>query len=85
MRGIFSDLHSAWVHRDLWLYLARQDIRLRYRRSKIGPFWITLSMAVFCLALGAVYGKIFKAETTEYLPFLSIGFVFWSGRVRYFV
>ena len=73
-----NDLFAALSSRDLWLFLAWQDIRLRYRRSKIGPFWITLSMAIFCLALGVVYSQLFKAETKEYLPFLSVGLVFWG-------
>ena len=34
---------SAW---RLWTSLGWSDIRQRYRRSVIGPFWITLSMAV---------------------------------------
>jgi len=35
-------------------------------------------MAVFCIALGAIYSQLFKAEIREYLPFLTIGFVFWT-------
>lgn len=73
-----NDLLAALSSCDLWLFLAWQDVRLRYRRSKIGPLWITLSMAIFCLSLGAVYSQLFKASTAEYLPFLSIGFVFWG-------
>lgn len=72
------DVISALAAYELWIYLARQDIRLRYRRSKIGPFWITLSMAIFCLALGVVYSKLFKMNLAEYLPFLSVGFVVWG-------
>ena len=73
-----SDLFAALRTHELWRYLAWQDIRLRYRRSKIGPFWITLSMAIFCLSLGGVYSQLFKADIKEYLPFLSVGFVVWG-------
>lgn len=73
-----NDLITALISRDLWLFLAWQDIKLRYRRSKIGPLWITLSMTLFCLSLGAIYSQIFKADVTEYLPFLSVGYVFWG-------
>lgn len=76
--GLLSDLADLIKSRDLWVYLACQDIRLRYRRSKIGPFWITISMAVFCVALGLIYSQLFKAEIQEYLPFLAVGFVFWA-------
>lgn len=73
-----SDLFAAIAAYDLWSFLAWQDIKIKYRRSKIGPFWITLSMAVFCVALGVVYSQLFKNEITELLPFLAIGLVVWS-------
>lgn len=73
-----NDLSDALRSHEIWANLAWQDIRLRYRRSKIGPLWITLSMAIFCLSLGAVYSQLFKSRIAEYMPFLSVGFVFWS-------
>lgn len=73
-----NDLLTAITAYELWSFLARQDIKIKYRRSKIGPFWITLSMAVFCVALGVVYSQLFKTEISELLPFLSVGFVVWS-------
>lgn len=73
-----SEFLAALRAHELWRYLAWQDIRLRYRRSRIGPLWITLSMAIFCLSLGVVYSQLFKADIREYLPFLSVGFVLWG-------
>ena len=72
-----SDIADALRAHELWLYLAWQDIRLRYRRSKIGPFWITLSMVIFVLALGVLYSRLFKADIDSYLPYLSVGIVTW--------
>ena len=73
-----SDFIDALKSYDLWSFLAWQDIKLRYRRSKIGPLWITLSMTIFCLSLGVVYSQLFNAEVNEYVPFLSLGFVVWG-------
>lgn len=73
-----NELINALMAYDRWSFLAWQDIKTKYRRSKIGPFWITLSMAIFCVTLGCVYSQLFKTETSELLPFLSIGFVAWS-------
>ena len=73
-----NDLVEALKAYDLWLFLAWLDIRLRYRRSKIGPLWITLSMAIFCLTLGTVYSKLLNVDGEEYLPFLSVSFVIWG-------
>ncbi|TDQ51111.1 ABC transporter permease [Permianibacter aggregans] len=78
MSKLSKDISLAIRSYHLWGYLSWQDIRLRYRRSKIGPLWITLSMALFCLALGFVYSKLFNADLKEYLPFLSFGYIAWS-------
>jgi ABC-type polysaccharide/polyol phosphate export permease len=73
-----NDLLEAIAAYELWSFLAWQDIRIKYRRSKIGPMWITISMAVFCIALGIVYSQLFKTEIRELLPFLAIGLVVWG-------
>ena len=63
---------------DLWRTLGWQDIRQRYRRSKLGPFWLTISMGVLVGALGVLYGSLFKIEIAEYLPFVATGFIVWG-------
>jgi len=62
----------------LWAMLGWQDIRQAYRRSAIGPFWLTIGMAVQILTMGLVFGVIFKTELTEYLPFLATSLIFWG-------
>ena len=65
----------AW---RVWGIMGWDDIRQRYRRSVIGPFWITLSMGVFILVLGVIYSRIFHTELETYLPYLTVGFVVWG-------
>ena len=65
----------AW---PVWVLMGWDDIRQRYRRSVIGPFWITLSMGFFILVLGAIYSRIFHAQIETYLPYLTVGFVVWG-------
>ena len=72
------DIRAGWDRRELWMTLGLQDVRQRYRRSKLGPFWITLSMAIMVLALGLLYGQIFGQDLHDYLPFLAAGFVIWG-------
>lgn len=74
----WRDLCAGWARRELWMTLAMQEVRQRYRRSKLGPFWITLSMAIMVLALGLLYGQIFGQDLSDYLPFLAAGFVIWN-------
>ena len=76
--AIDQDLFAAFRQWPLWTMLGWNDIRLKYRRSTIGPFWITLSMAMFILILGIVYSRIFHIAVTDYLPFLTVGYVTWG-------
>lgn len=62
----------------LSFFLGWQDIRLMYRRSVLGQFWITLSMAITFAAIGSVFGFIFGLPLPEYLPHLGAGLVLWA-------
>jgi ABC-type polysaccharide/polyol phosphate export permease len=61
-----------------WVLLGMNDIRQRYRRSRLGQFWITLSMAVTIVSLGVVYAYLFNIPVHEYLPYLAVSFVAWG-------
>lgn len=65
-------------HISLVNTLGWQDIRGRYRRSFIGPFWLTISMSVMIVSIGFVFGGIFKKPLDEYLPFLTAGIILWT-------
>ena len=62
----------------LWGMLGWQDIRLRYRRSTFGPFWLTVSMGALVGGLGVLYAGLFKVDVADYLPFIAAGFVLWG-------
>ncbi len=66
---------SAW---RIWGTLGWHDIRQRYRRSVLGPFWFTLSTAIMVVVLGMLYSTLFKQEIKTYLPFLAVGLVVWQ-------
>jgi len=72
------DIYRGFRAAPLWLLLGWADIRLRYRRSVLGPFWITLSMAVLIIVLGFVYSQIFHTDIRTYLPYLALGFIVWG-------
>jgi len=72
------DIAGAIKRYPLVGMLGWQDVRARYRRSALGPFWITLSMGVMIATIGLVFGQIFNTPMQEYLPFLTIGMVLWA-------
>jgi ABC-type polysaccharide/polyol phosphate export permease len=76
-RQALNDVVLGLRQWSLWTMLGWLDIRQRYRRSMIGPFWITISMGAMVLGLGAVYGALFKQDLTNFLPYVAGGFIAW--------
>lgn len=73
-----SDIISALRRYSLVGMLGWQDVRQRYRRSALGPFWLTISMGVMIGTIGIVFGQIFNSPMQEFLPFLAIGMILWG-------
>lgn len=74
----WEDIKKATLNIGLPLYLARADIRQRYRRSTLGPFWITISTGVMIACIGIIFGSLFKSPMSEFLPFLAAGLIIWG-------
>lgn len=73
-----KDIANALAGIRLPVYLAYSDIRQRYRRSSLGPFWITISMGVTIACIGTIFGNLFKSPMEVFFPFLTIGLILWS-------
>jgi lipopolysaccharide transport system permease protein len=72
------DLRDTVAGWRLWVTLGQNDIGQRYRRSRIGQFWITASMAVFIAAVGSIYAVLFRMELRELIPHIVIYFTAWT-------
>ncbi|MCX8956447.1 ABC transporter permease [Erwinia psidii] len=71
---LFSTIRSFHVVR----VMGSQDIRQRYKRSRLGPFWITISMAVMITTMGLVFANLFKTPLHDFLPYLTLGLIIWG-------
>jgi lipopolysaccharide transport system permease protein len=76
-RRAWLDLKEGLLGWRIWWLLGIGDIRQRYRRSRIGQFWITLSIAIFIIAIGTVYSALFKQPIERFLPYLATTYVVW--------
>ena len=81
-RGLVSraliDVASGIRLWRLWMLLGWNDILQRYRRSLLGPFWMTASMAIMVVSLGFLYAALFKTPIREFLPYLCVGLLVWN-------
>src|SRR4051812_23575276 len=78
LRLALDDVAEGWRLWPLAWTLGWLDIRLRYRGSMLGPFWLTLSTAVMVGSLGVLYSALFHMDVHEYLPFLALSQVLWT-------
>ena len=74
----WSDIVSGAAKSWLWMALAFQDIKLRYRGSVLGPFWLTISTVVMVASMGVIYSTLFNMSVSTYLPYLAIGLILWG-------
>lgn len=73
-----NDLKQSIASWRLWTLLGWLEVRQRYARSRLGPFWLTVSMGVLVGSIGVVYGTLFGQKMSDYLPFLAISLVMWG-------
>lgn len=73
-----EDIREGFSQRELWSHLGWQDIKQRYRRSVIGPFWITISQGVISLGLGILYSTLWGLHVSTFLPYIATGFIVWT-------
>jgi ABC-type polysaccharide/polyol phosphate export permease len=77
-RQAWRDLTGGLMRFKLWGRLGWLDIKRRYRRTVVGPFWSTLTLAIYVIAVGTVGAGLFKQDPSTYLPYLASGMIVWT-------
>ncbi len=78
-RVAWQDLREGIAMNRLAMTLGWLDIKLRYRGSVLGPFWLTLSTGVMVLAMSVLYSQLFRMNLHDYMPFLALSLVLWNA------
>jgi ABC-type polysaccharide/polyol phosphate export permease len=74
LRDFARTIANIWM----WGSLALTDIEFRYRRTILGPFWIMGATLALVLSMGFVYAGVFDQAIETYLPYLTVGIVYWT-------
>jgi lipopolysaccharide transport system permease protein len=75
MDNKIKSLHNYLINT---LFLASIEIKFKYSRSVLGPFWITLSCCVLVLGLTFINISLFSTDLKVILPWITIGVIFWN-------
>ncbi|MDA3876784.1 MAG: ABC transporter permease [Halothiobacillus sp.] len=72
------DIFQALKNLPAALFLSWSDTKARYKRSMLGPFWLTLGTAIGVGGLGFVWSTLFKVDKAVFIPLLTVGLILWG-------
>ena len=73
-----SEFFSLWENIHIAFILGNQDIKSRYKRSKIGAFWVSINLLILISCLYFVFGYLLKSRMEVVLPMLATGLIAWT-------
>lgn len=73
-----SDVFGGLLLSNIWLRQGWGETKRRYRRTWLGPFWVTCTLLVFSVVLSVIWAKLWNQPFKEYLPFLLSGMIPWT-------
>jgi ABC-type polysaccharide/polyol phosphate export permease len=75
LRAAVSDIREGLRRRRGWSYLAVENVKNRYRRTVLGPWWLTLQMLIFIVGISVVFGQLLNTGLREFLPYVAVGYM----------
>ena len=75
LRSAVRDISEGLGAWRSWTYLAVQTIKSQYRRTVLGPWWLTLQTAAYVVGLAAIFSHILSTSLKSFLPYVAIGFI----------
>src|SRR4051794_15879950 len=76
--AVSNELRQGFVMVGRGSALAWQDIKLRYRGSVLGPFWMNISTVAMIAGMAIIYSQLFGMDIRKYVPYLAIGLIVWQ-------
>lgn len=78
MTSALADWGALFTRGRTWMLMGNTDISMRYRRSVIGPFWISIAMAAMVLAIGTLFSQVMNQPYQEFLTYFGCGILAWT-------
>ena len=73
-----SDIREGLRRRRSWSYLAVENVKNRYRRTVLGPWWLTLQMVILIVGISIVFGQLLNTDLRTFLPYVGLGYIAFS-------
>lgn len=71
-------LVELWRARELFFFLVRKDLKVKYKGSVLGVAWSLLNPAVMLLVYDVVFTKFMKSGIPDFALYLFSGLIVWN-------
>ena len=73
-----DDIWAGVSNWPMWGRLGWLDIKRRYRRTTVGPFWAAFQVATMVFTVGFLWAALFGQPVSSYMPLLCSGLIVWQ-------
>jgi ABC-type polysaccharide/polyol phosphate export permease len=70
-----ADLRGTWVDRRIWILNAIVSVGNRYRRTILGPWWLTVQTLFFVFGLALLRIGLNGGDLREAIPYVGLGYI----------
>jgi ABC-type polysaccharide/polyol phosphate export permease len=74
-RAASADVREGFARHRGWRYLAAESVKNSYRRTVLGPWWLTAQQAIYVAGLAFVFSQLFHRDLRTFLPYVAVGFL----------
>ncbi len=78
MSPALEDIVTSCKQLSTVFYFAWSETKARYKRSVLGPLWLTLGTAIGVAGLGVVWSILLKTDMRTFVPPLTVGLILWQ-------
>lgn|SRR5487761_493581 len=75
---MLNDLRRTLRRTPALLYFGWDDIRQQYRRTFLGPIWLTFGTIAWIFGMTLVLAALFNQPVAKFLPYTTIGMFVWT-------
>lgn len=75
---MFKDVSKSLRNYQRWMILGWYDIKAKYRRSAIGPWWMVIITFISIGSLGAIGSALFNTKFFDFVPIVAAGMLGWT-------
>jgi ABC-type polysaccharide/polyol phosphate export permease len=75
---VLSELLDSIALKTVWFNLAVNDLRSRYRRTRLGPWWLVIGLGITMSSMSVLWSTLFGLPWREFVPYMLTSMVTWN-------